>query len=77
MREWMERVRRIGWFVVEAAFLLVALCVLLEIVLGPQAGGFVSGVAERAKMFLQAVPSGVALGVAILVFLYLFIASKK
>ncbi len=73
----MERVRRIGWFVVEAGFFLVALCVLLEIILGPQGGGFVTAVAERAKAFLQAVPPGAVLGVVILVFLYFFIATKK
>ncbi len=73
----MERVLRIGWFVVEVAFLLVALCVLLEIIIGPQGGGFVTAVAERAKNFLQAVPPGAVLGVVILVFVYLFITSKK
>ncbi len=73
----MERVRKIGWFVVEAAFLLVALCVLLEIILGQQGGGFVTAVAERAKVFLQAVPPGAVLGAVILILLYFFFASKK
>lgn len=77
MKDWLERIRKVGWLAVEAALLLVALCVLLDIILGPQGGGFVSSVAGNAKGFLQAIPPGTFLGVVIVVFLYWFVASRK
>ena len=77
MKDWLDGARKIGWLAVEAGLLLVALCVLLDIILGPQGGGFVSSVAGNAKAFLQAIPPGTFLGVVIVVLLYGFIRSRK
>ncbi|MSO93520.1 MAG: hypothetical protein EXQ86_09005 [Rhodospirillales bacterium] len=77
MTDWVERVRKIGWLAVEAAVVLVALCVLLDIILGSQGGGFVTSVAGNAKGFLQAIPPGTFLGVVIVVLLYWFVRSRK
>ena len=60
----------IGWAAVEAAFLLIVLCLLLDIVVGPQANSFVSNVAKNATTFLQAIPSGIVVGVAAVAVLY-------
>ncbi len=67
------QIRRVGWFIVEAAFLLVILCVLLSLILGRDSGGFIAGVAANTTAFLQAIPPGSFLGVvliAALVWLY-------
>ncbi len=66
----LEQIRKIGWWVVEAALLIVILCVLLNIILGRESGSFISGVAGNALAFLRDVPSGTFLGIVILLLLY-------
>ncbi len=65
-----EQIRRIGWLTVEIALLLVVLCVLLNIILGADSGGFIGSVAVNAAQFLQSIPPGTFLGVVLLVLLY-------
>ena len=76
MPVWIKKIQKIGWLAVEAALLLIVLCVLLNII-SPVGIGFISLVAGNATNFLQAVPPGTILGVVILVFLYWFIRLKK
>ncbi len=71
-----RQVTKIGWFIVEVAFLLVVLCVLLNIILGRESGGFVSSVAANALDFLQKVPSGSFLGIFLILAVYWLIKSK-
>jgi hypothetical protein len=70
------QIRKIGWLVVEAALLLVILCVLLNLLLGRDSGAFISGVAANTTTFLQAVPPGTFLGVVLIVFVYFWFKSK-
>ncbi len=65
-----ERIRTAGWLAVEAAALLVILCLFLSIILGPSGGAFITDVSRNATAFLQAVPPGTLLGAALLVTLY-------
>ncbi len=65
-----ERIRTAGWLAVEAAALLVILCLFLSIILGASSGAFVAEVARNATAFLQAVPPGSLLGVALLLGFY-------
>jgi len=65
-----KRITKIGWLVIELAFMLVVLCVLLNLILGKDAGGFVASVAGNTLDFLQKVPSGTALGVFLILVLY-------
>ncbi len=65
-----ERIRTAGWLAVEAAALLVILCLLLSIILGASSGAFITEVSRNATAFLQAVPPGTLLGVALLVAFY-------
>ncbi len=71
-----RQITKIGWFIVEVAFLLVVLCVLLNIILGRESGGFVSSVAANALDFLQKVPSGSFLGIFLILAVYWLIKSK-
>jgi hypothetical protein len=71
-----RQITKIGWFIVEVAFLLVVLCVLLNILLGKESGAFVSSVAANALDFLQKVPSGTFLGIFLILVVYWLIKSK-
>lgn len=73
MENLMIQIRRIGWGAVEAAFLLVVFCLLLNIILGGQSDTFISDVANNATMFLQNLPPGLVLGLALLATLYGFL----
>jgi hypothetical protein len=77
MPGWIEKTRKLGWFTVEAALLVIVLCVLLDIIIGTIGVGFIPLVAANAKAFLQAIPPGTTLGIVILVFLYWFIRTRK
>ena len=70
------RLRTIGWAVVEAAFLLIALCVLLNIILGGEADSFIATVARNATDFLQRLPPGVVIGVALIALIYGMVKSR-
>ena len=72
----LQRLRTLGWATVEAAFMLIVLCVLLNIILGGAAGPFVSGVASNATDFLQRLPPGVFLGVALIAMIYGLMKSR-
>lgn len=65
-----EQIRRVGWLAVEIALLLVLICVLLNIILGPESGSFIGSVAANAAQFLQSIPPGTFLGVVLIVILY-------
>jgi len=70
------RLRTIGWAVVEAAFLVIVLCVLLNIILGGEADSFIASVARNATDFLQRLPPGIILGVALIVMIYCLVKSR-
>jgi uncharacterized membrane protein len=65
-----QKFTKLGWLVIELAFMLVVLCVLLSFILGKDAGGFVSSVAGNVLDFLQKVPSGTVLGIFLILVLY-------
>jgi hypothetical protein len=70
------RLRKLGWAAVEAGFLLIALCLVLDIILGERADSFISGVASNATQFLQAQPPGVLVGTVLLVLVYLLVRAR-
>jgi hypothetical protein len=72
----LTRLRTIGWAVVEAAFLLIVLCVLLNIILGGDADSFIASVAKNATDFLQRLPPGIVLGIALIVMIYGLVKSR-
>jgi hypothetical protein len=73
----LEQIRKIGWWVVEAALLIVVLCVLLNIIVGNQSGSFISGVAANALNFLKEVPSGTFLGIVLLLLMYWIYTNRR
>lgn len=72
-----DRLKKIGWLAVEASLLLIVLCILLRILLGNDGGTYIASVSDNATKFLQALPPGVTLGVAMIVLLYWFAKTKQ
>lgn len=71
-----RQITKFGWLVIEAAFLFVILCVLLNIILGKESGAFISSVAANAMDFMQKIPAGTFLGIFLILVLYWAIKSK-
>ena len=70
-------IRKAGWLAVEVGLLIVILCVLLNIILGPAASGdFVGAVAANANTFLQGLPAGTVTAV-VLVFLAYWMVTRQ
>ena len=65
-----DRLMQWGWRLVEVCLLLIVLCVLLQLILGPQSGVFIGAVAANTLRFLREVDSGSLLGLALLIGLY-------
>jgi hypothetical protein len=72
-----ERLRKIGWLAVEAAFLLIVICILLNVILGNDGGGvFIASVSANAMRFLQAIPPGIFIGLVLIVAFFGFVRSR-
>ena len=67
-----DRLMQWGWRLVEGCLLLIALCVLLQLILGSQSGSFITAVSANAQRFLREVDSGSLLGLVLIVSLYWF-----
>jgi Na+-translocating ferredoxin:NAD+ oxidoreductase RnfE subunit len=76
MGKFLTQLRVIAWAAVEAAFLLIVLCLLLNIIIGDKADSFISTVAKNATAFLQSLPPGIFLGLVLLVLIYGFLKSR-
>lgn len=76
MSDFLTRIRTIGWAAVEVAFLLIVLCVLLNIILGGDVDSFIATVAKNATGFLQGLPAGVLLGLVLIAAAYSLFKSR-
>jgi len=76
MSNFIRQSRAIGWAAVEALFLLVVLCLLLNMLVGSHADSFISAVAANATAFLQALPPGVFLGLVLIAVIWGFLKSR-
>ena len=72
-----QKITKYGWLVIELAFMLVVLCVLLNLILGKESGGFIASVAANTLDFLQKVPSGAVLGIFLILVVYWTFKSKE
>lgn len=76
MENFLRQLRRIAWAVVEAAFLLIVLCLLLNIIIGDKSDSFISGVAKNATAFMQSLPPGIFLGLVLIAVIWGFLRSR-
>jgi hypothetical protein len=71
-------VRKTGWLAVEAGLLIVILCVLLNIILGPASSGdFIASVATNATTFLQGLPAGTVVALVAVFMAYWIVARRS
>lgn len=78
MPDIIDHIRKAGWLAVEAGLLLVILCVLLNIILGPVSSGeFVAAVATNANTFLQGLPSGTVVGLVLIFLAYALVTRRS
>ena len=71
-----DQIKRIGWLTFESGLLLVALCLILNVILGEGSGTFIASVAANATKFMQALPPGVTVGVGMIALLYWFVRTR-
>jgi hypothetical protein len=77
MPDFIANVRNAGWLAVEAGLLIVILCVLLNIILGPASSGdFIVSVATNANTFLQGLPAGTVVAL-VAVFMAYWIVTRR
>ena len=77
MPDFIANVRNAGWLAVEAGLLIVILCVLLHIILGPASSGdFIVSVATNANTFLQGLPAGTVVAL-VAVFMAYWIVTRR
>ena len=76
MENFLRQLRRAAWAVVEAAFLLIVLCLLLNIIVGDKADSFISNVAKNATAFLQSLPPGIFLGLVLIAVIWGVLRSR-
>jgi hypothetical protein len=78
MPDIIDYIRKAGWLAVEAGLLIVILCVLLNIILGPASSGeFVAAVAINANTFLQGLPAGTVMGLVVVLLAYYWIVTRQ
>ncbi|HEX2843449.1 hypothetical protein [Hyphomicrobium sp.] len=78
MPDIIDHIRKAGWLAVEAGLLLVILCVLLNIILGPVSSGeFVAAVATNANTFLQGLPAGTVVGLVLIFLAYALVTRRS
>ncbi len=77
MRSVLDQIIDAGWLAAKAGLLVVILCLLLSLILGPAAGTFVTAVAFNTNSFLQGLPAGTIVGLAAVVLAYELLKSSR
>lgn len=74
--EIINRLRRWGWLAIEAGLLVIIASIVLHILLGPEGGPFLQFVTDNTISFLNALPAGVVVGLALVVIAYLYVKQR-
>ena len=77
MLGYLQKARQYLWAFVEIGFLTILAIMLIYLILGPDSGVFVSGVANNVVKFAGAIPSQSVIGIAIVLALIVMIAKRK
>jgi flagellar biosynthesis protein FliR len=76
MMDFLENARRYLWAFVEIAFLVVLAILLIHIILGEGAGGFVASVADNVQKFVAGTPTPSLVGLALLLAIIVLIKRR-
>ena len=76
MSEMLDKARKILWHVVETLFAFLLFVILIGLILGKDAGGFVQSVMQNVAGFVNSIAPGSVVGIAVVLAL-LYLARRK
>jgi hypothetical protein len=74
---YLQKTKQYLWAFVEIGFLAILAIMLIYLILGPNSGVFISGVADNVIKFAGAIPSQSVIGIAIVLAIIVMIAKRK
>lgn len=76
MSDRLDQLKKFLWHVIEILFAFLLVVVLLGLILGKDAGGFVQSVMQNVAGFVNSLSAGVVVGIAVVLAL-LYLAKTK
>jgi hypothetical protein len=76
MLDFLQKTKQYLWVFVEIGFLAVLSIVLIHLIIGPNSGVFVSGVADNVIKFANGIQPQALVGLAIVLALVILLANK-
>jgi uncharacterized membrane protein len=74
--DFLEQTRRFLWLFVELGFLVVLSIILIYLILGENAGGFVTSVAENVMKFANGMGTASLIGIGVILALMYLVAQR-
>ncbi len=76
MSEILDKAKKILWQIVETLFGFLLVVILIGLILGKEAGGFVQSVLQNVAGFVNSIATGTLIGIAVVLAL-LYLAKMK
>lgn len=76
MSEILDKAKKILWLMVEILFAFLLVVILIGLILGKEAGGFVQSVMQNTAGFVNSIGTGNLVGIAVVIAL-LYLAKMK
>ena len=76
MSEILDKAKKFLWLMVEILFAFLLVVILIGLILGKEAGGFVQSVMQNAAGFVNSIGTGNLVGIAVVIAL-LYLAKMK
>jgi len=76
MSEILDKAKKILWQIVETLFAFLLIVILIGLILGKEAGGFVQSVLQNVAGFVNSIATGTLIGIAVVLAL-LYLAKRK
>ena len=76
MSEILDKAKKILWQIVETLFAFLLVVILIGLILGKEAGGFVQSVLQNVAGFVNSIATGTLIGLAVVLAL-LYLAKMK
>jgi hypothetical protein len=76
MSEILDQAKKILWQIVETLFAFLLIVILIGLILGKEAGGFVQSVLQNVAGFVNSIATGTLIGIAVVLAL-LYLARRK
>jgi len=76
MNEILDKAKKILWQIVETLFAFLLVVVLIGLILGKEAGGFVQSVLQNVAGFVNSIATGTLVGLAVVLALLYFAKTK-